>query len=243
MSTIDQPLEVARQVADEYRACYGDGLQSVTAYGSAATGDFDPKRSDINLLVVLQQVTLAAVEQSQVVQEKWLKKRVARPLFMDREYMARSLDVFPIEFLNMQQAYVVLAGDDVLADLSISRQDLRLQAERELKGKWLHLLRDWPAVRSRRRRLQHLLALSLGDFTAVFRALLHLRGVSVPAERRALWQAVVEQYELPDNPFERAQEAVAKGDATRMVGVFPAYVSAIETLIAKVDQLPREEQP
>lgn len=243
MSTIDQPLELAWLAAKDYRDCYGDTLQSVTVYGSAAGADFDPKRSDINLLLILEKVTLEALEQSLAVQEKWLKKRVARPLFMDRDYISRSLDSFPIEFLNMQGAYNVLSGEDVLADLQISQRDLRLQAERELKGKWLHLSRDWLAVRDHRKRLQHLLQVSLGDFSAVFRALLQMRHHPVPQERKALWDAVTEIYELEENVFSRVQTAAVGGDKKQMREVFSGYVRAIENLTVKIDQLPREEGP
>ena len=45
-----------------------------------------------------------------------MKKRSARPLFMDTNYISSSLDSFPIEFLNMRGCFKVLLGEDVLAD-------------------------------------------------------------------------------------------------------------------------------
>jgi len=243
MSKIDKPLELATQAAQEYKGCYGDALLSVTVYGSAAGDDFDPERSDINLLVVLDNVTLEAIEKSTAIQDKWLKRRVARPVFMDHAYMNRSLDSFPIEFFNMQHCYTVLMGEDVLGNLEITRYDLRLQAERELKGKWLHLMQDWLAVKDHRKRLQELLQVSLGDFTAVFRGLLHVRRQPVPQDRIALWDAVSQVYELQVNPFNEVQTAALRGDKKKMREVFVEYVRAIEILSEKVDQLPREESP
>lgn len=242
MSKINNPLELATQAAEEYRTCYGETLQSVTVYGSATGEDFDPKRSDINLLVVLDQVTLEAVEKSATIQHKWLKQRVARPVFMDHAYMSRSLDAFPIEFFNMQQGHTVLMGKDVLKDLKITRLDLRLQAERELKGKWLHLMQDWLVVKDHRKSLREFLHVSLVDFTAVFRALLHMRHHPVPPDKKALWDAVTQIYELEKNPFGDVHAAALQGDKKKMQGVFPDYVSAIEMLSEKIDQLPREEE-
>ena len=243
MSKIHKPLELAARAAEEYRACYGETLQSVTVYGSAAGGDFDPERSDVNLLVVLDKTTLETVEKSAAIQNKWLKQRVARPIFMDREYLNRSLDSFPIEFFNMQQCYTVLVGEDVLGDLEITRRDLRLQAERELKGKWLHLMQDWLAVKDHRKRLQGLLQASLGDFTALFRALVHVRRHPVPQDRKALWEAVTQVYELQENPFGKVHTAALRGDKRKMREVFVEYVRTIEILIEKIDQVPREEEP
>ncbi len=242
MSKIDNPLELAARAAEEYHACYGETLQSVTVYGSAAGGDFDPERSDINLLVVLDSATLEALEKSAATQTRWLKQRVARPVFMDREYLNRSLDSFPIEFFNMQQSYHVVLGDDVLGGLEITRHDLRLQAERELKGKWLHLMQDWLVVKDHRKRLQGLLQVSLGDFTAVFRALLHVRQQPVPQEKKALWEAVAQVYELEKNPFGEVYTAALQGDKKKMGDVFVEYVRAIEILSEKIDQLPRGEE-
>ena len=241
MSKIDNPLELAAVAAEAYQACYDASLQAVIVYGSAAGEDFDSERSDINLLIVLDNVTLDAVEKSTAIQNKGLKKRFARPVFMDHAYINRSLDAFPIEFFNMQHCYSVLVGEDVLGHLEITRNDLRLQAERELKGKWLHLMQDWPAVKDHRKRLQDLLVVSLGDFTAVFRALLHVQKQPVAQDRKALWDAVSQVYALEVNPFGAVQTAAIRGDKKKMREVFVDYVRAIEILSEKVDQLPREE--
>ena len=143
MRILKNPMDLAQQAAADYQVCYGAELLSLIVYGSAAGDEFDPKSSDINLLIVLKNVGLELLGKSRPIQEKWRKKRFARPLFMDREYIERSLDSFPIEFLNMKESYKVLYGEDVLAGLRIDPSDLRLQIEREMKGKWFHLLQGW----------------------------------------------------------------------------------------------------
>lgn len=241
MSKIDNPIELATQAAEEYQACYADDLLSVCVFGSAAGVDFDPRRSDINLLIILETVSIEAVEKSAEIQDRWRKQRFARPIFMDREYINRSLDAFPIEFFNMQQCHAVVAGEDLLAHLEITRQDLKLQAERELRGKWLHLIQEGLEARSHRKQLRALLQVSLGDFTAICRALLHVRQTPVPQDRKTLWNAVTDVYELEENTFEKVSAAAERGDKREMRDVFPEYVRAVEILSEKVDQLPREE--
>ena len=71
-----------------------------------------------------------------------MKKRFSRPLFMDREYIERSLDSFPIEFLEHEGCYAVLYGEDVLADLHIDPPDLRLQIERSSRANGSTCCRD-----------------------------------------------------------------------------------------------------
>jgi hypothetical protein len=242
MSTITDPMALARQAADDFNSCYGADLVSVIVYGSAAGGHFDPKRSDINLLAVLGEMSLAAIEKSQALQEQWMKRRFARPLFMDREYILSSLDSFPIEFLAMKANYVVIFGEDLLKEVTIDNHDLRLQIERELRGKWLHLLREWPGAKRNPRLLQGLMHSSMRDFTAIFQALLHLKGQPLPGERKSIFAEVTRTFGLEEKALPRAVEAVRSGNKKEMTAVFPAYVAAIKTLITMVDQFTIKEQ-
>jgi hypothetical protein len=241
MSIIKDPIALARQISREYQQCYGNDLVAVIVYGSAAGAEFNQKSSDINLLIVLKDMALATLEKSQALQDAWIKKRFNRPLFIDRNYIAGSLDSFPIEFFNMRHSYVVAYGEDVLAQLVIKPEDLRLQIERELKGKWLHLQREWLDTRKNDRRLRTLAELSLKDFTAIFRAMLFLKNEPVPQSRKALFSAVTSLYTLADNPFERVMEALANGDRVQMRTVFPQYSQAINDLIKNIDQQTAKE--
>jgi hypothetical protein len=241
MQTITDPIDLARQASAEYQACYGEALLSVILYGSAAGGDFDPRRSDINLLVVLDRLTPEALEQSHAVQARWLKRRFSRPLFMDPEYIDRSLDTFPIEFVNLRGCHEVMCGRDFLAPLRIGKDDLRLQAERELKGKWLHLMQGWLDAGKDPKSLARLFLVSLKDFAAVFRALLYLKDLPVPRQRESLFAAVAGAYELAGAPFERALDACRSGDKSRMRSVFPDYAQAVRNLSEAIDRLSTTE--
>jgi predicted nucleotidyltransferase len=235
MSRINDPIDVATRAAADYQRCYGEGLVSVVVYGSAAGGDFDPVRSDVNLLVVIADATLPMLEKSAEVQKKWLKHRCTTPIFMDRAYIKQSLDSFPIEFLDMKGRRKVVMGEDVLADLQIDLRDLRLQVERELKGKRLRLMQQWLRVRGSPRLRRQLLDISLRDFAPVFRALLHLKNQSIPRSRGSVYAAVDEVYGLDGAPFRQAWEALQSSQSARIAAIFPAYSAALRTLAGIVD--------
>ncbi|MBD3344364.1 MAG: hypothetical protein GF401_04800 [Chitinivibrionales bacterium] len=236
MKEIKDPKALAREAADEYKSCYRDKLVSVILFGSAAGGDFDPKSSDINLLIILNKATLQQLEKSGAIQEKWMKKRFTRPLFMDKEYISRSLDSFPVEFLNMRGCYEVLFGEDVLAGLTIKDEDLRLQIERELKGKQLHLMQDWLEVRNKSGKIKDLLGISIHDFAASFRAMLHLKGEDVPRDRLSLFAAIDKAYSLEKEPLTKTLQTFQSGDKSKMAAVFPEYAQAIKQLTAIIDE-------
>jgi len=233
---ITNPVETAKQAAADYQACYGDNLVTIILYGSACSREFNPVKSDINLLIVLKEASLEMMEKAGPVLKKWAKFRVQQPLIMDMKYISHSLDTFPIEFLNMRFLYMVLAGEDFLKDLNLEKKYIRLQLERELKGKRLRLAMEWISVKNKPELVQNLVRVSLNDFAAVFRALLFLKGVEIPAKKADIFTETGKAYALEDRPFKRILEALGSNNRKEIVLAFPAYASAIVRLEEIIDQ-------
>ncbi|MFA6108474.1 MAG: hypothetical protein WDA75_06865 [Candidatus Latescibacterota bacterium] len=235
MGKIADPVVVATEAGREYLACYGEDLLSAVLYGSAVSADFDPRRSDVNLLLVLRRVSLEELARSAAVQKRWLKQRVSRPLFLDPGYIDRSLDAFPIEFLNLKLRHRMLLGADLLSPLVIRQDHLRLQIERELKGKRLHLFQAWLDARESEKHLRELAAVSLRDFAALFRALLHLRQIPVPDARAELFAAVEAAYDLQQQPFGALLRALQGKNRQVLTAAFAPYADAVTRLAEIVD--------
>ncbi|HDQ43923.1 MAG TPA: hypothetical protein ENN17_00290 [bacterium] len=185
---------------EDVRLLFGDHTVSIILYGSAATDEFVSGKSDINILVVLDEDGIENLEPVQKKVMKWLRQGI-RPLFLTETYIERSLDSFPIEFLNMQTAYHVVSGKDVLEKLDINRKDLRLECERELKGKLLQLRQEFVMTRGKRSALKALIRESAGAFTAIFRALLFLAGQEIPAAKQEVIRRTCEAYRLDESLF------------------------------------------
>src|SRR3989338_5203534 len=110
--------------ADEFvaalRKFYSDDLVCVILYGSAASGELTEAHSNINLLVVLKKTDLPALEVSRRLVNHPSHRRI-EPLFLTREYILDSSDVFPLEFLGMKDNHLCLYGPDVLKEVQIGR--------------------------------------------------------------------------------------------------------------------------
>lgn len=78
-----------------------DNLISVLLYGSGSSGEFTDKHSNLNLLVVLKDASLGNLKPVSGLVNKW-RFRLIHPLFFTEEYIRNSIDVFPIEFLDMK---------------------------------------------------------------------------------------------------------------------------------------------
>lgn len=235
VKTIVNPVEYANIAAKEYCLLYKNKLVSVILYGSGAGTDFDPQKSDINLLIVLTSMDIELISMSADLQLKHLRKRFSRPLILDKEYIASSCDSYPMEFLDIKERYKVLLGEDVLSSVSIDTDHLRLQVERELKGKWLHLLEEYTLMSNSSKQLLKLADLSLRAFAPVFRALLTIKNSSVPIGRKELFSTVESIFSIEDTPFQKMDEICKTGKYNDLGQSFTDYARAVKKIIDKIE--------
>ena len=124
----------------EVDAALGSGYSAVL-YGSAARGDFVPGRSDINLMLVLDQVDPAGSPLARArVSPAGARRSEEPPLILSRSEWDRATDAFPIEITDMRLSYQVLRGADPVHGVrGWTAADLRKALEREFRGKLLRL--------------------------------------------------------------------------------------------------------
>jgi len=94
-------------------AALGAGY-SALLYGSGARGDYIPGRSNINLMLVLDDPSPARLRALAPAFAAWRKTAAEPPLLISRAEWARASDVFPIEITDMRAGYRVLRGADPL---------------------------------------------------------------------------------------------------------------------------------
>jgi hypothetical protein len=146
-----------------------------------------------------------------------------------------------MEFLDMLDHRKVLAGDDPLAGVAVSRENLRLQCEHEVRSILLKLRASWLDVHDDARELFRLIASSLGPVAAVARAALRLSGEIVPSRTEEMFDAVARRFGVESAPLQEAaalKRAGRAGDLARMKEVFLACFDQIEALGRALDLLP-----
>jgi hypothetical protein len=103
-----------------------------------------------------------------------------RPLMMQLDEWSRAIDVFPIELADMKDAHEALHGPDPTTGVAIDPSSLRLQAEREMRVKLIHLHSGMLMAAEDKARVGELLVRALPSFTAYLRAALRLAANPVP---------------------------------------------------------------
>src|ERR1022692_5089542 len=101
------------------RTAAGANLESVILFGSAVAGGFHPEFSNVILFCVIRDSSFAALQALAPAVKWWDAQKQPPPLFMTRDEIERSTDVFTIELIDMQQRHRVLFGEDVVKGLSI----------------------------------------------------------------------------------------------------------------------------
>ncbi|MBN1490192.1 MAG: hypothetical protein JXA69_09760 [Phycisphaerae bacterium] len=126
--------EPVQRYAELVQSLAGAAALSLTVFGSAAAGTFDPKRHTVRNVLVLNGVDLGFLRQLAGHGRTLGKDHISAPLIMTPDYIQASLDTFPLELLAIQQRHVVLFGEDHFADLPFEAPNVRLQCEREIKA-------------------------------------------------------------------------------------------------------------
>jgi hypothetical protein len=226
-------------VAD-LRTAIGDALQSVVLYGSAAAGDFVAGASDYDVLIIARRLDVDTLQKLSSPIRAWIASGNPPPQCFTPEEVNNSCDAFPIEFLDMQQSRKLIYGSDPLAALAIADDHLRLQLERELKGK-LHLLRQkGMLVIDRPQELQSLLIASVTTFLVLGRAALRLFQKEVPRQKVAALRDLAKRLSLDIKPIlalveMREQKTAPAMDVAQAKTLFREYLVTLEKLVAAID--------
>ena len=234
------PKTIFPEITDDYKALFGDDLVSIILYGSATGKDFRPGTSDINLMIVLTEDGIDDVDRSFEVVGKWRKRGVAVPLFLTEVYIKSSLDVFPIEYLNFQRNHVQVFGKDILEDMKFNPEFLRLQCEREIKGKLLLLREAFIETSGKGKALRGVIGQAIPSLIAIFEALLHLKEVSPPGDRRGIIRAATEAFNIDGGVFEGLldiKEGTSKINDKECFTLFKGCLQEMRRLSKLVDSL------
>ena len=235
-----RPEDIFETFRDDIKKAFGEDLKGLILYGSGARGEYMPGRSDLNFLVILTDTGIDHLDRAFGIVSSWSKRRVAIPLFMTKSMILQSLDCYPVEFLNMQLHYVPVYGEDVLRGLAFDRSNLRLQLERELKGKLLHLRTGFLETQGKDKALARLIAVSLTAFLSLFTALLYLKGIAAPRDRRELIRETAVAAGLDGNIFEKCldiRENTRNPRGAEALALFKSYLREVGKLCDIIDKL------
>lgn len=220
---------------------YRGDLVSIFSYGSVTGPDYDPRSSDINLCVVLKDVSLERLKPALPAVRKAMKSRVTAPLFLSPSYIKGSVDTFPIEFGSMRNTRLVLFGEDALAGIDPKKEDLRRECEAQLKGRLVTMRQAYLEQALDRKGIERVIKAAVKSLMPVFGAILMIKpGIAVPACKEKMIELVSSELKVDLSSVVeiirdgKADGKIAGKKAEQILGEF---ISQVERLAEAVDKI------
>jgi predicted nucleotidyltransferase len=235
-----KPKDTAAEFAAELQRSLGGVLHSVMLYGSAVRGEWIPGVSDINVLVLVDDINGATLVAASPVVRAYARKHV-HPIVVERKEWSRATDVFAIEIADMQDANEQLYGESALSATPVALPILRLQAERELRGKLLQIYLGMLVAESPEH-LGALLMSTMPSLTTYFRTALRLNGRAVPHDAESVVRDGCEVIRADATPLFRILSArTGEGDLAVTLNdpLVDAYNTVSEQLVQFIDHYGR----
>jgi hypothetical protein len=239
-----------KELAQKLEAAASTNLKSVVLYGSAASGEFHAKHSDLNVLCVLEDLEAPALALLSPAAAWWARKGHPPPLIFSLEELQRATDVFAIELLDIKAHHRVLWGQDVFASLEVPMGLHRVQVERELRTNLLRLRQHYLAAPNDNKALLRLMTESLSSFSALFRHTLIALGErkadptsGVSHRKREIIDGLAKLLGFDPSGFYTVldiREGKLQPGQVDVPSTFHAYLRAVERVTNEVDERLRD---
>lgn len=233
------PEDVISELCNDCRRILGENLVSVVMYpGALAGGMWRAEQLPMHAIVVTRKLDVATLDSIRELVHRW--QRRVDILLMTRDEVLQSVDVFPIEFLNIQVEHQCPCGEDVFAQIDIYERALRRQVEEDLKAKLMDLRQAYVYERPKPQRMLELLGEHFNHLAVLWRPLLHLKGQPLDGSTLELMHRTLETYGVNKAPFETVLtwlERRSRPTADDANKLLDSYLTAVGKLIREVEAM------
>lgn len=214
---------------DTLEKAEGPNLAALVVYGSAARGGYEPETSDLDVIVVLHDTSLAHL------------RAIAEPLLLARHEgrveamilklanIARASDVFPLLYDDVRQRHVLLSGSDPFAGLEIKDEHRRLRIEQELCEARIRMRRAVVDALGSEANMSGAVARKVKQLRGPLHALLHIKGTRCDDKLAAVLEATGKAYGIDTAPLLKVA-AAPEAAHTALRAVLDAAILDVDRL-------------
>lgn len=222
------------------REALGAQVVSLILYGGLARGEYAQPNSNVNVMVVVTEATVEAMDRALPAVQAGMRDLRLAVMFLSENDLRRSTDVFPTKFLDMQRHHRVLWGRDLLADLPIATDHLRLRCAQEIKNLLLRLRQFYLQRAAYPELIEGTLTRAISSFLYSVSVLLTLQGREAPVGKVAIADAAERDLGL-DGGTLRALLALkageAKPDVAELKRLYNAFMLTVQRAADLVDAI------
>jgi hypothetical protein len=222
----------------QLKAAFDTELRAIVLYGSAAAGEHIPKKSDTNVLVLVDSLAPERLAGASAAVGAWTDAGHAPPLMLTSKEWRGSADIFAMEYADILERHRVLHGE-LPTNIQVRPDDLRLQLEHEAMGTLLQLRRGALAIGHNPKEQLARLEQASSTVMVLFRALLRLHGEKPSPDNVALSERAAAIAKISAAPFvsvvrhRRGEQPIRADDARVLLA---EYLSGVEGLVDYLDR-------
>jgi hypothetical protein len=157
-------------LAAQLKSIFGERLRMVAAFGDTS-----------NCCAVVTSLAIEDLDRCAAHAAQWTKAGLDTPLLIVEAELPRALDAFPLELSEIIATRRVIAGSDLLADITVPKLDLRRACEVHARGHVLHLREGYIEAAGDAKAAAKLVASAIPPFRALVTNVARLEGISAKA--------------------------------------------------------------
>lgn len=223
---------------NELARAAGGNLAGLILYGGVARGRYRVGKSDVNVVVLLQDASDAALAAIAPALRAARRSIGVEPFILTPREVPHVAAAFPIKLLDIKRHHVVLAGSDPFTGLEIDREQVRLRTSQELRNLLMRLRHRRVAADGDALQLSVTLADSARSLAIGMNAALFLVGKEPPEDDRtaAIFSAAAAAFGLDAAPLATlADLRQGTSAAVEPLKLFAAVLTALERVLELVD--------
>lgn len=195
------------ELVSSLKASFGEDLDAVLVYGSAARGGYRPEESDVDVMLVLKDDPETKLEAAGPALQ--LARFAARieVMMLRKDEISRAADCFPLLYDDIARCSVTLHGQSPFHGVAIESEHKRLRIEQELREARIRLRRVVSDMTSGDPTYGRAIERKLKQLRGPLWALLALRGEKVDDHLEPVLVAAGRAYAVDISPLLKAREA------------------------------------
>lgn len=224
----------------KFLALHQENIKSILIYGSAADNEYVPRQSNINILIVFEHLYPSVLKNSLKLIKSGNRLKIATPLFLGRWEIKYSLDVFPVEFLEIKENHILIYGEDVFGSLTIDKENMRIYCEHDFKSKFMRLRQLYLQKGLNRRKIIEVMVGSITLFITSFRNMLRLQSKIPPVLKEDILVAIASSYDIDLDVFLKVlhhKRGLKKISPKKAEELWPIYLDELNQLVLAMDRM------
>lgn len=233
-----QPL--LRRFVTELENLFNKDLRCVCLFGPSVQGQFIAGTTEVNVLIVLDNYQSSNLRQLAPAVQAARREFLLEPLLFTNLDLLDSTDVFPLRILQVKRSYRLLSGIDVLKELTIQPEHIRLACEREAKSIVMRLRQLYLIQSGLRPFWREALIESVTVLFQLLRCALELSGIAIPEEEEGLLE--LSEREMGVDPAAIMRVFLLKfqndrNERQNLEQIFLQYLNTVECVSRYIDRL------